>query len=176
MTGQHDSHDLWQRAAAFAARAHRHQIRKDGRTPYVSHPYRVAMTIRHVFECDDAVVIAAAMLHDTIEDCGVDYDDVLDAFGEQVADLVALMTKDMRLVEAERERAYDDQLLHGPWQAKMLKLADVYDNLTDAVEGRRPMDGMLKKAKRAVLLAEGVPELDHARAIVEDLIRHHDAR
>ena len=36
----------WQKAASAAARFHRHQFRKDGATPYVAHPFRVAMTVR----------------------------------------------------------------------------------------------------------------------------------
>ena len=70
----------WQKAASFAARAHDGQKRKDGRTPYVAHPYRVAMVIRHVFGCEDETILAAALLHDVIEDTTVDYDDVAEAF------------------------------------------------------------------------------------------------
>ena len=40
---------LWQRAAAFAARAHHHHLRKDHQTPYISHPVRVAMTVACIF-------------------------------------------------------------------------------------------------------------------------------
>ena len=40
---------LWQQAASFAARFHRHQTRKDGLTPYIAHPFRVAMTVRDIF-------------------------------------------------------------------------------------------------------------------------------
>ncbi len=170
MTPQ-DSHALWQRAAAFAARAHLHQVRKDGETPYVSHVYRVAMTLRHVFDCDDEIVIAAALLHDTIEDTDADYDEILEEFGREVADLVAVMTKDMRLVESEREPQYDDQLRKGPWQGRMIKLADVYDNLTDALEGQLPLDKRIAKAERALELAKSDGQLSDARAHVMQLQR-----
>ena len=79
---------LWQRAASFAARAHAGQVRKDGVTPYFAHPVRVAMIVREVFGCDDEVALAAAFLHDTIEDTRTDYDDLLGAFGPRVADCV----------------------------------------------------------------------------------------
>src|SRR4051812_37079040 len=95
---------LWQEAAAFAARAHRNQVRKDGQTPYFSHPVRVAMTIRMVFGCEDEATICAGLLHDTIEDTTTDYDDLLTRFGPEVADIVAAMTKNMALPEHERER------------------------------------------------------------------------
>src|SRR5262245_22521267 len=82
-------------AASFAARAHRHQMRKDGETPYAAHPFRVCLVVRHVFGIDDPKVLTAAMLHDTIEDTPTDYDDVLDRFGPEVAGWVAALTKDM---------------------------------------------------------------------------------
>lgn len=101
---------LWHEAAAFSARVHRHQVRFDGCTPYAAHPARVAMTVAVVFGVTDPVVLAAAYLHDVIEDCGVDYDEVHETFGPDVADLVAVMSKDMRKIEPERERDYDSTL------------------------------------------------------------------
>lgn len=155
-TMENATRPLWQEAASFAARAHRHQVRKDGQTPYVAHPFRVAMTIRDIFGCDDQAAIAAAILHDTIEDTTTDFDDLLGAFGEEVARTVAAMTKNMALPEKEREAAYDAQLAKAGWRARLVKLADVYDNLMDT-ESKRPhkLDDMLDKCRRAVALARG---------------------
>lgn len=125
---------LWQEAASFAARAHRHQLRKDNATPYFAHPVRVAMTIAFVFGFDDEEILAAALLHDTIEDTTTDYDDLLKHFGRDVADFVVAMTKDMRLEESKREKAYFAQLAAGPWQSRLIKLADTYDNVCSAME------------------------------------------
>ena len=75
----------------MAVRAHRHQMRKDGRTPYIAHPFRVAMTVRHLFDIDDPIAIVAALLHDTIEDTLVDYDNLAGKFGDEAARAVALM-------------------------------------------------------------------------------------
>ncbi len=122
---------LWQEAVSFAARAHRHQIRKDGRTPYFAHPVRVALTVRVAFGCEDPVALLAALLHDTIEDTTTDYDDIADRFGAEVATCVATLTKNMALSEEPREAAYDAQLAAGPWQSRLVKLADQYDNLSD---------------------------------------------
>ncbi len=160
---------LWQQASAFAARAHRHQLRKDGRTPYYSHCVRVAMTVALKFGCTNDRVLAAALLHDTIEDTDTDYDNLLKRFGPEVADLVAAMTKDMRLVESQREPAYDAQLADGPWEARMIKLADVYDNLTDA-ESDDARRKLVDKAQRALQLAEGDERLAKACQIVHELI------
>ena len=160
---------FWQQASAFAARAHRHQLRKDGRTPYYSHCVRVAMTVALKFGCADDKVLAAALLHDVIEDTQADYDDVLHHFGPEVADLVAAMTKDMRLVESQRESAYDAQLADGPWEARLIKLADVYDNLADA-ESDDARRKLVDKAQRALRLAQGDPKLTPACEIVRELI------
>ena len=118
-------------AISFAARAHRHQARKDGLTPYIAHPFRVAMVIRQVFEIDDLTVLTAAVLHDTIEDTTTDYDDLIAHFGVEVADCVASLSKDKRLPEPDREAAYLRQLLAGDWRVAVCKLADGYDNLSD---------------------------------------------
>jgi (p)ppGpp synthase/HD superfamily hydrolase len=165
---------LWHAAAAYAARAHEHQHRRDGRTPYAAHAARVAMIIAARFGVTDEAVLAAAFLHDTIEDCGTDREDIVELCGETVASYVAAMTKDMRLPEPEREAAYDAQLAAGPWQARLIKLADVWDNLTDAAD----MDDggtarLLDRARRALRLAEGDAELREAstalRALMESI-------
>ncbi len=162
---------LWQEAASFAARAHQHQLRKDRVTPYIAHPTRVALTVACVFGfADDDALLAAALLHDTIEDCGADYDEILELFGRKVADLVVVMTKDMRLEEQTREIAYDGQLAAGPWQGRLLKLADVYDNLLstwDAASLRK----QLEKAKRALKLTANDRQLQNARAILQEVVR-----
>jgi guanosine-3',5'-bis(diphosphate) 3'-pyrophosphohydrolase len=119
-------------AVAFAARAHRHQLRKDGVTPYVSHPIRVAWIAQQVFGVTDRRVLTAAMLHDTVEDTTTDCDDILERFGPDVARWVAALTKDKRLPEQERENAYAAGLAAGGWQIHLCKLADIYDNLLDS--------------------------------------------
>jgi (p)ppGpp synthase/HD superfamily hydrolase len=123
-------------AVAFAARAHEGKLRKDGRTPYFSHVARVCLILRHVFQIDDANALLAAVLHDTIEDTNTDYDDLEEHFGPEVADWAAALSKDKRLPESKRESAYVAQLADAPWQVKVCKLADVFDNLMDSVHSR----------------------------------------
>ena len=126
------SADMPFEAAAFAARAHRHQLRKDNQTPYVSHVFRVCLVVRHTFGFDDPKMLAAALLHDTIEDTATDCDDIIERFGPDVATWVAALTKDMRLPHDDREAAYAKALAEADWQVKALKLADLYDNLADS--------------------------------------------
>jgi guanosine-3',5'-bis(diphosphate) 3'-pyrophosphohydrolase len=150
------SSPIWQRAASFAARAHRHDLRKDGVTPYVAHVFRVAMTARDVFGCDDQVALATALLHDTIEDTGTDYDDILEAFGDEVADGVAALTKNMALRHDIREPEYDQRLAGADWRARLVKLADTYDNFCDKIDksGTRNIEKMVRLCRRAIRLAQ----------------------
>jgi (p)ppGpp synthase/HD superfamily hydrolase len=166
---------IWIDAISFAARAHRHGLRKDGRTPYVAHVYRVAMTVRDVFGCDDPIAIAAAVLHDTIEDTGTDYDDIEERFGHDVAECVAALTKNATLPEPEREADYDKRLAQAPWQARLVKLADTHDNYLDMVNNEKPsMQKIRAKCERAILLArpdaQDHPEMAWAIEVVSRLI------
>lgn len=145
-----------QSAASFAARAHRHQLRKDGKTPYIAHVYRVAMTVRHVFACDDIAAVTAALLHDTIEDTTTDYEDVAKHFGTHVADMVAALTKNMALPERQREDEYEARLAAADWRVRLIKLADTYDNFFDSNsvrEGGGPERKHFERCETAIRLA-----------------------
>lgn len=174
------SSDLWQRAASFSARMHAGQVRKDGVTPYASHPFRVALSVRQVFGIDDPVCLAIALLHDVIEDTPADYDDVAQGFGEAVAKGVAALTKDMRLPEDERERDYDEQLQRADWRSRVVKLADVYDNLCDRrtrLDSTDPRKS-IEKVERAVAIAtaagDDLPQIEHAVEVLRGLVRDHE--
>ncbi len=143
---------LWQKAVSFSARAHLGQFRKDERTPFTAHPVRVAMTVSAVFGCADEATLAAAVLHDTIEDTTTDYEDLEEAFGREVADLVAALTKNAALPEADREPDYDSRLARSDWRARLIKLADCYDNLCDAARPATP-EKVREKCRRALALA-----------------------
>ena len=160
---------LWHHAAALAAHAHRDQVRKDGETPYIAHPGRVALVVSAVFGVTDEMILAAAWLHDVIEDTTVDFDELEAGFGPAVARIVAALSKDPRRPEREREALYDAQLAAGPWQARLIKLADVFDNLADADAVDDPT-AVIAKAQRAIALAADDEELDRARAAVEALL------
>ena len=162
--------NLWHEAAAMAARVHHNQSRKDEEeTPYFSHPARVALTVAVKFGCTDDDILAAAFLHDVLEDTLVDYDDLLRKFDKEIADTVAALSKDSRLVEPERERRYDEELSKAGWKTKLIKLADVYDNLSDAPNDKI-RHKMLEKAERALGLAKNDPELEKASAELKALV------
>lgn len=121
-------------AVEFAIRAHDGQTRKDGITPYIVHPLNVSARVLR--ECGDFDVASAAVLHDTIEDCGVTADIIEDGWGKNVATLVDWVTerrngepddKNWR----ERKVAYIEQLRFAPVPAQLIAICDKYDNLTD---------------------------------------------
>lgn len=124
-------------ALRFATERHEGQVRKDGRTPYIEHPKAVMAIVRDEFEVDDPDVLAAALLHDTIEDTNADYDEIAERFGRRVADWVALLTKDTRLPDARREREYFKALAKAPLQARLCKIADALHNLRDSAKATK---------------------------------------
>ena len=160
----------WHAAAAYSARAHEHHYRRDGKTPYAAHPARVAMIIATHFGVNDDAVLAAAYLHDTIEDCGTDREDIIDLCGETAAEYVVAMTKDMRLPEHEREPAYDAQLAAAPWPARLIKLADVWDNLADA-DSDEARAKLINRAERALHLAAHDPQLQDACRALREFVK-----
>jgi guanosine-3',5'-bis(diphosphate) 3'-pyrophosphohydrolase len=163
-------------AVAFAARAHRHQFRKDDQTPYVSHVVRVCLVVRHVFGFDDPEMLCAALLHDTIEDTTTDRDDIDSRFGPTVGRWVAALTKNATLPFDEREADYCSRLAAADWQAKVCKLADVYDNLGDcrhfSPNGRRNAAGKSRRyldALRPSLPEQVLPALKLVEARLAEL-------
>jgi (p)ppGpp synthase/HD superfamily hydrolase len=158
--------DLVQRALDFASGKHAGQYRKDGVTKYIEHPKGVMAIVRDQFGIDDPEVLAAALLHDTIEDTTTDFDDLEGRFGRRVATWVAVLTKDKRLPEARREREYFDGLKRGPLQAKVCKIADSLHNLRDADDAKRPK--AVKKARKLLSIFKGVKALEKPLAILRE--------
>jgi guanosine-3',5'-bis(diphosphate) 3'-pyrophosphohydrolase len=129
-------HALWQRAAAFASCGHKYECRDDDDTPYFSHPARVALTVA-LFGCTDPAALAAASLHNVMENTDEGYDDLHERFGPEVADMVVALTKNMMLPRAAREKDYLKRLARADWRARLIKLADQYDNVSDALRGKK---------------------------------------
>lgn len=120
------------RAAQFAAERHRHQWRK-GRppTPFINHPIEVARVLCEEGGETHPQILAAALLHDTIEDTPTVFDDLEREFGRRVANLVAEVTDDKRLPKQVRKRAqvrYASKLSRA---ARQIKLADKICNLRE---------------------------------------------
>lgn len=93
------------RAAQFAALKHKDQRRKDVKaTPYINHPINLAEVLYTDGGVHDPIVIAAALLHDTIEDTRTTYDELRGAFAASVADVVIEVTDVKFLANESRKR------------------------------------------------------------------------
>jgi (p)ppGpp synthase/HD superfamily hydrolase len=118
------------RAASYAAHKHTAQRRKGaGGEPYVNHLLEVAELIAKVLPEPDTNLIVAALLHDVVEDTGTSNAEVAEIFGPDVASLVAEVTDDKSLPQAERKRL---QIVNAPKKtvrAQYIKLADKISNL-----------------------------------------------
>lgn len=86
--------ELVSEAIAFAAKAHDGMRRKKSETPYILHPMEAAVIVGSMTE--DQNVIAAAALHDVVEDAGVSIAEIEERFGARVRELVASETEDKR--------------------------------------------------------------------------------
>ncbi len=118
------------RAAHFAAERHTKQRRKGAAgEPYINHLLEVAELVSSALAEPDANLVMAALLHDTVEDTEVTKEELVHAFGSDVADLVLEVTDDKTLLKAERKRL---QIVNAPkksTRAQVIKLADKISNL-----------------------------------------------
>src|SRR5215218_5947757 len=94
--------DLLTRAFRFAAKAHAGQQRRSGEE-FILHPYAVARICAELHLDDET--IAAALLHDVVEDTGISLEEVAEEFGDEVAQLVDGVTKLTRVHFQRREQA-----------------------------------------------------------------------
>jgi (p)ppGpp synthase/HD superfamily hydrolase len=121
-------------ASKFAAAKHKSQKRKDGATPYINHPLEVAEMLSRVAHVSDPDVIAAALLHDTIEDTGTQPDEIRTIFGDRVLSLVQECTDDKSLPKAERKRLQVVNAPHKSDEAKLIKIADKISNIRSVAD------------------------------------------
>jgi guanosine-3',5'-bis(diphosphate) 3'-pyrophosphohydrolase len=120
------------RAAAFAAHKHRDQRRKDANaTPYINHPLALARILIAEGDVTDAATIAAALLHDTIEDTETSAAELDREFGAEIRSIVEEVTDDKALSKADRKRLQVEHAAHISHKAKLVKLADKIANLRD---------------------------------------------
>lgn len=116
--------DFIQKAINFSYRKHKGQLRDDGETEYFEHLVQVAHILQQV--TDDENLIAAAYLHDTVEDTNTTYEDLVKEFNQDVADLVN---------EVTHEGQKDNTGFYFPRlktkRGILLKFADRLSNLSD---------------------------------------------
>lgn len=86
--------DVFEEAIIFAVGKHSGQIRKRANAPYITHPMEVASVVSTM--TNDREVLAAAVLHDTVEDTDTTLDEICEKFGRRVMLLVMTETEDKR--------------------------------------------------------------------------------
>jgi guanosine-3',5'-bis(diphosphate) 3'-pyrophosphohydrolase len=122
-------------AARFAAEKHAGQLRKGAHAePYINHPLEVADLIANVGLVDDIDILMAGLLHDTIEDCGVEAEEVTARFGERACGFVLEVTDDKDLPKARRKELQVEHAPHKTQGAKIVKLADKISNCRDVLD------------------------------------------
>jgi len=155
-----DSCDLILRAVAFAAHKHRDQRRKNKEaSPYINHPIQLATVLWEEGRVQDAKVIAAALLHDTLEDTETSYQELRGDFGEEIADIVLEVTDTQWIKKELRKRLQVARARHSSEKAKLVKLADKICNLRDI--GAHPPHGWTLERKQQYF--------DWAKEVVDQL-------
>ena len=122
--------ELEQAAKDFAIDKHSGQKRKFRNVPYISHPMEVAKTVKEYGGTSE--MIAAAWLHDVLEDVkNITVQDIIDNFGDKVANLVVELTNKENIKGPEKGQYLLDKMLTMSDDALTIKLADRLNNVSD---------------------------------------------
>jgi len=120
------------KAAQFAAIKHRDQRRKDVESsPYIIHPITIALTIAEIGGIEEQELLAAALLHDTLEDTKTSVSELDEIFGETVRKYVEEVTDDKSLLKDERKQKQIEHAVTLSRGATLIKLGDKISNVSD---------------------------------------------
>jgi myo-inositol-1(or 4)-monophosphatase len=125
--------DILDRAIIFAVKAHSGTERRGKGYPYIVHPMEAVEIVSTM--TDDQELLAAAALHDTVEDTGVTVDQIREEFGDRIASLVADESDEMPIGISEenswhsRKKAAIDRLSKASRDAKVVALGDKLSNM-----------------------------------------------
>jgi len=155
---------LEDRARTFATAAHAAvgQLRKYTFEPYIVHPTEVAATVKTVPHTE--AMVAAAYLHDVVEDTGVSIELIRAEFGSEVSDLVGWLTDVSRPDHGNRASRKAVDRAHtaaAPAAAQTVKLADLISNTRSIVEHDAKFAETYLAEKRLLLevMTKADPEL-----------------
>jgi guanosine-3',5'-bis(diphosphate) 3'-pyrophosphohydrolase len=123
----------FEKALRFAAKKHKGQRRKGDGKPYIMHPISVMTRILSIKKSTNAYLLGtAALLHDTVEDCGVSLRKIAKKFGFHVAALVKELTLDKsQYTEIGKTEYLCREMLRMSSYALAIKLCDRLDNVSD---------------------------------------------
>ena len=167
-----DGLSLILKALDFAALKHRDQRRKDAlASPYINHPIALANVLVHEGGVAEPVVLAAALLHDTLEDTQTTAGELRAAFGDVITRVVEEVTDDKSLLKAERKRLQIEHAAAISREAKLVKLADKICNVRD-VANHPPAKWDLARRREYFEWAKAV--VDRMRGVHPELERRFD--
>jgi len=147
--------DIVEKARVFATAAHAavSQLRKYTHEPYIVHPTEVVSIVRTVPHTP--AMLAAAWLHDVVEDTGVPIETIRTEFGEEVAELVGWLTDVSRPEQGNRSVRKAIDRAHtamAPAAAQTVKLADLISN-SRSIMAHDPKFAVTYLAEKRQLLA-----------------------
>jgi guanosine-3',5'-bis(diphosphate) 3'-pyrophosphohydrolase len=129
------TNEILEEIIIFVTQKHRGQTRKGNGFPYIIHPLRVMNYLLEAKERSTNInlLIAAALLHDVVEDCGVTLEEIARRFGYQVAALVEELTSDKeRIAQVGKAQYLLEKMLGMSTYALTIKLCDRIDNIVDS--------------------------------------------
>lgn len=137
---------LFDKAVKFAVEAHSGTERRCKGYPYIIHPMEAAAIVATM--TNDQELLAAAVLHDTVEDTDVTIEQIRELFGDRVAELVQHETAplDESLTWREKKTAQLKQLADAPHDSKIVALGDKFSNMSGiALDYRQIGDEVWKR-------------------------------
>jgi len=120
---------FFDKAVKFAVEAHQGTERRGKGYPYIIHPMEAASIVATI--TNDQKMLAAAILHDTVEDTDVTIEQIREQFGDRVAELVQHETapSDESLTWREKKMAQINQLADASYDSKVVALGDKLSNM-----------------------------------------------
>lgn len=125
----------YEKALRYASEKHYGKVRKGSKPiPYIVHPINVRHSISKYMKNDEEVEIyeIAALLHDTLENSDATYEEEVELFGKEVADIVLSVTSDKKKQKELGKDIYlSNKMVEMNDKSLILKLCDRLDNVTD---------------------------------------------
>ncbi|MDC1205447.1 HD domain-containing protein [Candidatus Pacebacteria bacterium] len=118
--------NIIENATQIAVSAHEGQARKTDGSPYIKHPFAVAQIVEDAGFAEH--VIAAALVHDVLEDTSVREATLRAHLGDAVTDIVIAVSEDKTLAWEDRKEQYANQVVHGGEEVMAVSVADKIHN------------------------------------------------
>ena len=161
---------MYEKALTFARNKHENQVRKFNGEPYVNHPIRVANIVKEFTSNED--MLAAALLHDTIEDTNATIEDIKLEFNDNIANMVWGLTSDKDQIKKIGKTNYLSEKLNKMSSDELLiKLADRLDNVSDLSSEQQKWSTEYSLQTNNIILSLNNPNCNKDHLILIDRIK-----